>query len=177
MQIERAFRLTSALLLLSLPLSVAHSATVEQKHLGSFSDWNAFTFQEEGKQVCYISSAAKKKEPASPVRNDVIVLVTHRPADKTFDVVSFLVGAALKKDAEPKVTFDEDRAFSLFAESGTAWAREASTDKAIVNAMRKGKSLTLKAETDKGTKTVDTYGLTGFSAAYEAINKACNVKR
>jgi invasion protein IalB len=169
----RAFCL--AAVLSTLALSGAQGATVAPKPLGTFTDWDAFTFTEDGKQVCYMTSAAKKKDPATPERKNAFILVTHRPADKTFDVVSILAGTALKKDGAPKAVVD-DRAFSMFADGDSAWAKDAQTDRAIVEALRKGSTLILKADLDKG-RISDTYSLKGFSAAYDAIGKACDVKR
>lgn len=158
-------------------VAVAQGATVTPKPLGNFNDWEAYTFNEDGKQVCYMTSAAKKKDPAKPERKDTFAIVTHRPADKTFDVVNVLAGATLKKDSAPKLVINDDRSFSLFADEASAWAKDAQTDRAIVDALKKGKTVVFRAEADKGGKIGDTYSLSGFTAAYDAIGKACNVKR
>ena len=46
-------------------------------------------------------------------------------------------------------------------------------DKAVVAAMSKGASLTVQGNSSRGTPTVDTYSLQGFSAAYKAITDTC----
>jgi hypothetical protein len=43
--------------------------------------------------------------------------------------------------------------------------------------MRNGSAMVIKGTSNRGTTTTDTYSLSGTSQAYEAINKACNVKR
>lgn len=176
MPTERVFRSAAALLLILAAPVAARAGAVEPKALGNFSDWNAYSYQEDGKLTCYMTTSASKKEPSSVQRKDVAVLVTHRPADKTYDVVSFLTGSPLKKDVDPKVVFDEDKKITLFAEGSTAWARDAKTDQAIVDAMRKGAKMVLFAEMDKNGKLTDTYSLKGVAAAHDAIDKACGVK-
>jgi hypothetical protein len=42
--------------------------------------------------------------------------------------------------------------------------------------MRRGSTMTVTGMSSKGTQTTDTFSLSGFSKAYEAIGKACNVK-
>jgi hypothetical protein len=37
--------------------------------------------------------------------------------------------------------------------------------------------MVVRGQSNRGTKTTDTYSLVGFSAAYQAINQACGVKR
>lgn len=168
----------SAALALTLAVLPAAVSAAEPKVLGTFKDWNAFSFDEGGHKVCYMSSQPKKKEPAAAKRGNIYVLVTHRPGEKTFDVVSFIVGFGMKKDGDTTVDVN-GKNFKLFADNETAWARDADTDKAIVAAMResKGKPLVMKAVSGRGTKTTDTYSLDGLAEAYKAINDACGVKR
>jgi hypothetical protein len=66
--------------------------------------------------------------------------------------------------------------FTLFTDGETAWSRSPKDDKQLVDAMRRGNSMVIVGMSSKGTQTTDTYSLTGFSKAYEAIGKACNVK-
>ncbi len=39
--------------------------------------------------------------------------------------------------------------------------------------MKAGSNLVVKASSSRGTDTTDTYSLSGFTAAYNAISKAC----
>lgn len=150
----------------------------EPKVLGSFKDWNAFAFDEGGHKVCYMSSQPKKKEPATAKRGDIYVLVTHRPGEKSLDVVSFIAGYSFKKESEAVVELG-GKAIKLFTDGETAWARDADTDKALVAALKdcKGKPMVMKGVSGRGTKTTDTYSLDGVTEAYNAINAACGVKR
>ncbi len=167
-------------LALAIPLlAIASQASAaDPRLLGTFKDWNAFAFEEKGTKVCYISSQPKKKEPAAAKRGDVYVLVTHRPAEKTLDVVSFIAGYPFKKESETVLDVG-GKSFKLFTDGETAWARDADTDKAITAAIRdtKGKPMTVKGTSGRGTKTTDTYSLDGAVQAYDAINQACGVKR
>lgn len=153
-------------------LATAPAGAADPKVLGSFKDWNAFTFDESGKPVCYISSQPQKKEPAGARRGDIYVLVTHRPAEKTLDVVSFIVGYPLRKGSDATVEID-GKSFTLFTDGETAWARDAETDRAIVAAMRAGSTMVMKGVSQRGTRTTDTYSLAGVSDAHDAIGTAC----
>ncbi len=174
------FRTVRGVATMALALvAFGHSAlAAEPKVLGSFKDWNAFTFDEGGQKVCYMSSQPKKKDPANAKRGDIYVLITHRPGEKSFDVVSFIAGYSFKKEAEASVDVGS-KTFKLFTDGETAWARDANTDKAMVAAMKeaKGKPMVMKGSSARGTKTTDTYNLDGITDAYSAINQACGVKR
>lgn len=166
----------AAALAVSALMTVPASAA-EPKLLGTFKDWNAFAFEEGGNKVCYMSSQPKKKEPAGAKRGDIYALVTHRPAEKSLDVVSFMLGYPPKKDVDTQAE-TSGKVFKLFNDKETAWARDAETDRTLVAAMRDGsKPLVVKGVSGRGTKTTDTYSLNGFGQAYSAINEACGVKR
>jgi len=146
------------------------------KILGTFQDWKAFSYEENGQKVCYISSQPKKVEPKGKVRGDAYILITHRPGEKTFSVVSVTAGYSYKKDSEVTVKVDHNT-FKLFTDGDTGWARDESTDKAVSGAIRGGKSLVIKGTSARGTSTTDTYSLNGAGQAFGAINEACGVKK
>lgn len=160
---------------LAAGLTAAPAAAADPRHLGTFKDWNAFAFEEKGQKVCYISSQPKKTEPKAK-RGDIYTLVTHRPSEKTLDVVSIIVGYPFKKGSEAEVSVD-GKEFKLFTDGETAWARDAEGDRAVTAALRNGKQMVVKGVSGRGTKTTDTYSLAGVGQAYDAINEACGVKR
>ncbi|HEY9164113.1 MAG TPA: invasion associated locus B family protein [Magnetovibrio sp.] len=144
--------------------------------LGEHGDWVASKESESGKPVCFISSGPQKSEGNYTKRGTVYAIVTHRPADKSFGVVSFQAGYTLKPDAAVSVSIDGRSPFNLFAQGEFAWTREAADDKALVAAMRAGSTMVVKGVSSRGTETTDTYSLSGITAALGAINKACGVK-
>ena len=157
----------SALLVFSVP-AWADSA----KSLGKFGAWEGFVYSNKNGKVCYTASAPKKTLGALKDRDDVYVTITHRPADKSFNVVSVTIGYSFKKDSVPEIDIGGAR-FDLYTTDDSAWARD---DKAVVQAMVKGKSMIVHGQPTKGAPTADTYSLEGFPKALVEINKACGVK-
>jgi invasion protein IalB len=49
-------------------------------------------------------------------------------------------------------------------------------DKALVDAMRAGKTVMVKGTSSRGTETTDSFSLGGFTKAYAEIGKACGIK-
>ncbi|WP_158043487.1 invasion associated locus B family protein [Skermanella pratensis] len=175
-----SFRSAALLPALCLALATLASGTAataaEPQLIGSFNDWNAFSYDESGQKVCYMSSRPKKDEGNYKQRGDIYVLITHRPAEKSLDVVSVTTGYTYKEKSETIVSIGNQN-FKLFTDGDTAWARDEKTDRALVDAIRSGSAMIVKGTSNRGTATTDTYSLSGTSAAYEAISKACNVKR
>ena len=143
--------------------------------LGAFGDWEAYRESDGGKPVCYMGTQPKKAEGKYKKRGETYVLVTHRPAKKSFGVVSVRAGYAFKKETKATVTIGKD-SFRLFTDVGHAFARDKKADAAIIDAMVRGASMVIRGTSSRGTKTTDTYSLKGVSAAWKAINKACKAK-
>lgn len=158
---------------LAVALAAASPAFAgDPQAIGTFGDWQAVTFDENGKTGCYITSKPTKEEGKYSQRGRVYALVTHRPADKTYDVVSFVAGYTYGDSGDVTVTIDQTN-FSLFTHKDSAWAPDAAIDKKLVDAMKKGNRMIVKGKSSRGTATTDTYSLSGFSKAYQAIAEAC----
>ena len=139
------------------------------KPLGKFGDWEAFAATDAGGKLCYAASLPKrsKNEPAG--RGRAYLLVSDRPADKSFGVFSLTAGFPLKKGAAAMLDVGGQR-FDLYTVGDSAWSRD---DKAVDAALLKGKLATFVAYPAKGEPVADEYGLAGFAEARAAIDKEC----
>ena len=141
--------------------------------IGEYDDWSAYIYKEGKNSVCYMASTPQKSEGKYTRRGDVYLVITHRPADKSFDVVNFVAGYAYKNDAKIIVKIGKDTISDFFVENDKAWTMNANVDKKLVEAMKKGERLIIDGTSTKGTTTKDTYSLRGFSSAYRAISTKC----
>jgi hypothetical protein len=144
--------------------------------LGGAQGWDAYSDTEKGHKICYLVGEPSKSEPAGAKRNKIYASVTHRPAEKVSNEVSFNAGYLFKDGSDAELIVD-GRKFSLFTNKDAAWARDPATDKAVVEALAKGKQAVLKGVSARGTETTDTYSLAGLSQALGQIDKTCGVKR
>jgi len=146
------------------------------ERLGTAEAWTAYVYKEKAGQVCYLAGAPQKREPVNAKRKPPTAMVTHRSEEKVANVVSFVEGYPLKEGSE--VSLDVGGAkFDLFTKGDGAWARTPELDKAIVEAMTKGKQAVVRGTPQKGPATTDTYSLAGLAQALALIDKACDVKR
>jgi hypothetical protein len=171
--ISRFYTMTALALVTILTMTAAAHAS-EPESIGTFGDWKAYRFMEGGNQVCYMAATPQKAEGKYTTRGDVYALITHRPAENTKDVFSYIAGYPYKDGSAVKLTID-GKAFSLFTQDETAWAADANGDAALAAALKSGSKMVVKGTSRKGTETTDTYGLSGSTAAYDAISKACGL--
>lgn len=141
--------------------------------IGTHGKWTAYTYTENKQPVCYIAAKPDKSEGKYASRDEVLMLVTHRPGEKAFDVVSVVAGYQYKPDTDAVITIGAQK-FDLFTVgSDRAWARDAKIDRAITQAMIKGNLAVVRGTSSRGTLTTDTFSLSGFTAAYKAIGDTC----
>lgn len=148
----------------------AHAS--EPKLIATHGDWSAYTFEENGNKVCYMASKPSKAEGKYSVRGDIFALITHRPAEKSKNVFSYVAGYPYKANSDVKVTID-GKVFTLFTHKDMAWTSTAEADAALSDAIRKGSRMTVEGVSSRGTETKDTISLKGSGGAQDAINKAC----
>ncbi len=153
-------------------LAVAPAATAaEIDTLGVFRAWSAYRTSADGKPLCYMVGEPRKAEGKYARRGKIYAFVTHRPAAKRLDEVSFDAGYTYKDGSDIKVGIG-DKSFTLTPHQNTAWATD---DKSMIAAMKAGTTMVVRGVSSRGTNTKDTYSLLGFTAAYRAISKACGL--
>ena len=165
-------------LCLGIGAALAQSASdgATPHRIGGAKRWDAYSYAEKGAKVCYMVGRPEKSEPANVKRGRIDAIVTHRPKENALNVVNFDVGYPLKPGADAELDVD-GRKFALFTDKDAAWAQDAATDKAVTEALAKGKRAMLKASSARGTATTDIYSLDGLKEALSAIDKTCGVKR
>ncbi len=168
--------LALALALTVLPALAAprHSAaeheaatTAAPKQLGQYGDWTAATYQQNGQTVCYAFTRAKATLPAQSGSVAPILTVTDRAG--SHDEVAITTDFTYPKNATVTVQVDQT-GLDFYTAAKDAFAHD---NRAATAALKHGSEAIARGPGPKGAKLTDTYSLKGFSAAYEAIGKAC----
>ena len=63
---------------------------------------------------------------------------------------------------------------TLFTIEGRAYAESEEDDIAMIRAMKRGSKMTVVGTSSRGTKTTDTYSLSGFTKTKNLIDKTCS---
>ena len=163
-------------LVLSIAATAAWAIPSAAQDLGRFHDWGAHYFTEEdGNRVCSMWTQPKKAEGKYSRRGEIFALVTHRPADKRVGIVSFEMGYPFASGKKLAVVVDGSAPIRVTTEGEQAWGVSKEVNRRLVKAMQSGLEMVATGRSRRGTRTVDTYSLRGFTAAYKAISKACGV--
>lgn len=156
-----------------LPLLAARVAVADV--IGVYRDWVAVASTEGKEMTCMMWSQPKQSEGHKGKRGEAFAFVTHQPAEKRLNRVSFETGYRIGKPNALEATIGQRR-FELSASGSGAWTRSSDEDAALIEAMRAGNTMTVTANGPGGEQVKDSYSLLGFTAAYKAISAACKVR-
>ena len=153
---------------------VAPTAFAEPVEMLVSKDWGAYRYDNNDSRICFVSSVpTKSKGKYNPKnRGDIRVFVSHGPGKAERDVVQVIAGYRYKPQSDVSLTID-GRAFKLFTIEDRAYAESEEDDRRIIVLMRRGSRMTIVGTSSRGTKTTDTYSLSGFTKTKAVIDKTC----
>jgi len=153
---------------------VSAAVAQEPQLVAEHGDWAAYAYDTDKGKVCYVVSqpSQSRTEPPGRARDPMYFLVTHRPAQGIRNEVSTIIGYPFQKGSDAELTIGSD-AFKLFTSGDGAWVDDSNTERKIVEAMKRGATMTVKGVSWRGTTTYDQYSLSGLTAALEEIDKTC----
>ena len=153
---------------------VAPIAFAEPVKMLVSKDWGAYRYDNDGSRICFVSSVPiKSKGKYDPKnRGDIRVFVSHGPGKAERDVVQVMAGYRYKPQSDVSLTID-GKSFKLFTIEDRAYAESEEDDKRIITLMKRGSRMTVVGISSRGTKTTDTYSLSGFTKTKAVIDKTC----
>jgi hypothetical protein len=160
--------------------------------VGAYGDWKVYHTASGKSKICYLLAEPKSREPDDAKHDKAYAFISQRPAEHVRNEISFVMGFEVasggdvkdkKKDKKSKKS-DADAAFAPTVAIGDAefdlapkgsdlWIKNPAEESKVIEEMRKGADLIIRAAPKKGHKTTDTYSLTGFSQAIDKALKDC----
>ena len=152
--------------------------------MASYGDWGVYQTQAAKGRVCYTLAQPKERAPADLKRDPAYAFISDRPGEGVRHEISFIMGFDVasagdaadskKKGADKEATaVVGDQTFELLAKTSNLWVKNPAKEGQLVDEMRKGAKLQVKAASKKGNLTTDTYSLAGFSQALDRVQKDC----
>ena len=149
------------------------AAAPQPKVLDRFGEWTIYRhFEGKDQPVCYMAAPPVKSEGKIKDREQPFLLITHRPADKALNVVSFVPGFKLNEKLPVLLDID-DTDFIMIPNDDMAWMPDQMADDRVTDAVKRGKTLVITALSHKKARVIDTFDLSGSAKALQAIGKAC----
>ena len=153
---------------------VAPTAFAEPVEMLVSKNWGAYRYDNNDSRICFVSSVPTKSKGKYDPKNrgDIRVFVSHGPGKAERDVVQVIAGYRYKPQSDVSLTID-GKSFKLFTIEDRAYAESEEDDRRIITLMKRGSRMTVIGISSRGTKTTDTYSLSGFTKTKAVIDKTC----
>ena len=153
---------------------VVPTAIAEPVEMLVSKNWGAYRYDNNDSRICFVSSVPTKSKGKYDPKNrgDIRVFVSHGPGKAERDVVQVIAGYRYKPQSDVSLTID-GKAFKLFTIEDRAYAESEEDDRRIIVLMRRGSRMTIVGTSSRGTKTTDTYSLSGFTKTKAVIDETC----
>lgn len=147
-----------------------------ENRVNAETDWSVFV--EEDPMQCWVVSTPRETvntregRVVAVNRGEILMFVSFWPDQNRAGEVSFTGGYPFEVGSTVSVEIG-DANFEFFTEDEMAWAASEQEDQQIITAMKRGAEAVLTARSTRGTQTVDTFSLLGFTAAIEDAETRC----
>ncbi len=188
----------SAALGLGVPAALAAPkkppAAATPSLVASFNDWGVYVGAVGKGKLCYLLN--QPKVAADAKRDKVYAFISDRPAEGVRNEVSFIMGGEIAGQpsadkGKPAPAADKkkpaaaipaptaivgDASFEMLPKGSDLWIKNPAQEPALIDAMRKGTVIAVKATLKKGGAVGDSYSLAGFNQAIDRLTKECGTK-
>jgi invasion protein IalB len=154
--------------------AAATPGDVQPTLLGQYEDWGAYAATPGGRKVCFSIAKPKSSQtnPAGRSRDPAWLFISNRPAENVRNEVSVIIGYPFKPSSDATAEIGSDK-FAMYTLNDGAWIKNVAEEARMVEAMRKGKDVTVKGVSGRGTESTDQYSLKGLSQALDRAAQEC----
>lgn len=161
--------LTAAVLTVAL-MTPALAQTVQV--LGDYREWSAYTASENSGRLCFTASQPQSTEPEPDGYGEAYVYLTSRVSDGVSNEFNLIAGYEFAPDSTA-VARVGSQSWDLFTQADAAWLQDASQGENLAGSMRAGSTLVIEGTSAQGIRIVQTFSLSGVTAASRAVDQAC----
>jgi invasion protein IalB len=159
-------------LLASTPGSAIGAEQTQMTLASTFGDWSLMTDANAPHLFCFITSEPKLSQPSDAQRQPPRAYISAWPKDGIRAEVSFRMGFRIKKNT-PGLATVSPSGFRLFGSDDRAYVTDSTRELKLVEAMRKGSTMTVTATPANGPSVTDTYALNGIEIALRKLQETC----
>lgn len=141
-------------------------------HVETFGDWQVLADSKSPHAFCFVTSQPKSGEPQSAAGTTHRAYISAWPKDGIKGEVSFLVGVRTKKQSEGIAKINAN-GYRLFGSGDRVFVKDSTQELKLVEAMKKGDSLSVEITSDSGTTLSDKYSLSGIGQALQKMQQTC----
>jgi invasion protein IalB len=134
--------------------------------------WQAFSSQPGRAKMCYALSKPASRSPANLKDVEGFLFISSRPGEGVRNEISVVMKFDLKENVEHQAIIGDQR-FALAAKGQNLWLKNPAEESRMLDSMRRGGDLEIRATSKKGNATSDKYSLSGIAQTVKRAEEAC----
>lgn len=163
----------------TLSLALALPAAAEPANLlGVFGNWTAYSSGTGSSLTCYALSKPRATRPATAKRSPIYLMVSDWPSRKIKAEAQIVFGYQGNEKGAAALGVGGDK-FTFFirntGKEGSAWLQQLGDNERLITTMQDSVSAVASGVSMRGTKTSDTYSLSGFKDALDKAHAVCQM--
>jgi hypothetical protein len=145
--------------------------------VATFNDWSIWKYDGDyygngAVSLCFLYAEPQQMQPKKLDHGRVSFAVTMNSTQGIENEANFIAGYPMKDESSVTVEIG-DRKFTMFAQGDSAWLVDKKDEPGLLEAMKNGKVMTVKATSRRGNDTSYDYSLRGVTAAAEKMLAEC----
>lgn len=167
-----------AIVTLAIAAPLASHANAQARagtFVAKFKDWEVHKARVGAATVCYAATLPKRREGRYTRRDETSLLVSFWPSRNVRGQVEIRAGYTYRADSVVTLEFNNGTKFKLNTKADSAWGVDSSDDEKIIKNLGDRIRLKVFGRSTRGTRTVDTYSLSGFRDAFARAKSACGM--
>jgi invasion protein IalB len=136
-----------------------------------YGDWRVLAHEGEDGRICFATATPKVSDPSSASAG-AHFYISAWPRDGVRAEISVKTSQPLKPNAPASIAIDKVF-YKLFSKGDRAYVIDPTDELKLLDAMKKGTTVTVIAQSETGVVSKDTYSLAGISQALQAVSGGC----
>lgn len=169
---QRLHKAKAQLLLASVLLAAPDGMALAADLISTHGDWKAYRHGVGDRRMCFAVTRASDPSPAGADRQKPHIYITAWPSAGIKSEISVLVGTMMRRGTDIRIEIG-GRSFSLQADGDRAFLVDPVEEQRLLEAMQRGKILTVATNHGQSESLRDTFSLSGVSAAVQAAASVC----
>jgi Invasion associated locus B (IalB) protein len=165
------YRFMAVVAVSTAALALSFAAGAQTRAVKKFGDWRVLSHDGGDARICFAMASPKTSEPPSAA-NGAHFYVSAWPKEGVRSEVSVKTSVPLKAGAPASIAVDQNF-FKLFSKGDRAFVIDATDELKLIEAMKKGSTVTVLAQSEQGVVSKDIYSLAGISQALQAVSSGC----
>jgi hypothetical protein len=147
-------------------------ASAQTRTVSKFGEWTVYAHDDASGRLCFAAAPPRASDPPQDTGFKPLLYVSAWPREGVRAEVSVKSASPLKPGALSSIIVDKST-FKLSANGDRAYVLDPTDELKLLEAMKKGSSVIVLAQTEQGVMAKDTYALAGITQALQAITAAC----